>query len=549
MIKSHISIWHKTQKHIVALAACGAFLIASGTVYAQSANDITLVLQPHCVQEEINRDTILGPTPDIDPLIELGDGHCYDFEVENPQSLKTPPLKEGDILDIDIVIKNPQKTGIKRARVWLNYDTTILMGDNLEVNDNGFPDVTPGEEDFDETDGFVMIDATADTEDLPDNERVIVARVEFEVLKTPAAGTIISFYDVQPEGHTFVLKDNGGDSDGVSALSSDPGSLKINFAQGNEECLDDDDCLAGTCVSGSCTASSGLNDGESCQIDSQCESGNCDSGRCTSDEDDSLLSDGSTCTDDNECESNNCLEGTCSSITEPPSTVTPLKDNGEQCSGNSECISDNCVDGICTPNKNLTNGNACISDDDCESKSCVVGICIPRQESDPQDQTAFSILQVQNLRVTTKENQVFLGWDPLQSSQLKAYNIYYGTTQGQYIQRKTVEGTMQNLMIRNMPEGTTYYFAIRAISLMDEESAYSNEVYVTVGNPASSSSPLTADMGDGFPDSTNPIQEGVYVPGATGIPSPLAFLIFASAIIGTVFASRRQFAATSSNPK
>jgi hypothetical protein len=83
---------------------------------------------------------------------------------------------------------------------------------------------------------------------------------------------------------------------------------------------------------------------------------------------------------------------------------------------------------------------------------------------------------VQNIRITTEGSSIYLGWEGLNSSQLKAYNIYYGTTTGRYIQRKTVEASTKSLAIRSLPIGTTYYFAVRAVNLADQESAFSRSL-------------------------------------------------------------------------
>ena len=169
------------------------------------------------------------------------------------------------------------------------------------------------------------------------------------------------------------------------------------------------------------------------------------------------------------------------------------------------------------------------------------------------DSSAFALLQVQNARVTTEGSSVYLGWEGLNSSQLKAYNVYYGTTTGRYIQRKTVESSVKSLAIRSLPVGTTYYFAVRAVNLADQESAFSQEVGVTVGDPKTSTSPLAAGSIPDDGPGKNPLQgrvtgKGGSVPGETGIPSIALTLAALSAIIGTGFASRRQMIAVSDTP-
>ncbi|MDP6575138.1 MAG: fibronectin type III domain-containing protein [Candidatus Peribacteraceae bacterium] len=525
------------------------------TVHAASG-DISLVIQPHCVLEEHNTDWPLGNVPKIEGMINLGSGNCYDYQVEDPQTLKTSVHRKGDTIDIDVVVKNPNGAKIKRVRAWLAYDPTVLRGEDLEVNDKDFPQAAPGEEDFDTKKGYVMIDMTANEKKQPNGKRVLVANVKFEVIDTPDAGTIISFYDIQTDGHTDVWTLDDGDTEGKSALKTDPGSLHVIFRVGSAEaCAKDEDCTTGTCVAGVCSTPDGLEDGAACQINSQCASGHCNDGLCGPEEEDDtstglstgttdLLPNGSPCTNNNECESGKCENGMCVA-NQPPLQLA----NGSRCAENSECQSNNCENEICKSKSNLPEGSNCSNDFECASQKCLGGFCI-NQEEEPKyiipPTTAFALLQVQNLRVTTKDTSAFLGWDPLNSSQLKAYNIYYGTTPGQYIQRKTIDGNMQSLAIHNLPEGATYYFAIRAVSTTNEESAFSNEVSVTIGSPTSSTAPLV--IGPASPVSAS-LQTSGTVQGDTGIPSPLVLLVFSSAIIGTVFASRRQLAASASKPK
>ncbi len=154
---------------------------------------------------------------------------------------------------------------------------------------------------------------------------------------------------------------------------------------------------------------------------------------------------------------------------------------------------------------------------------------------------AFTLLQVQNLRVTTEGGTIFLAWDPLPAPELKGYNIYYGTVSGQYIQRRTITPEMSSLAIRGLPEGTRYYAAVRAINAADQESAFSQEVAVTTADPSSATALLIPGMVPEVPLKERVIK-GKVVPGATGMPSSLALLIGASAIIGMIFAWKRQLA-------
>ncbi len=164
--------------------------------------------------------------------------------------------------------------------------------------------------------------------------------------------------------------------------------------------------------------------------------------------------------------------------------------------------------------------------------------------------TAFTLLQVQNVKVTTEGSALYIAWDQLKSTQVKGYNIYYGTQIGRYIQRRSLPATALSLAIRDLTQGTTYYAAVRAVNQQDQESAFSQEVAVKIGSPATSTAPLigipqdlSATLGNTVAP-RNPAQNQTIVPGESGIPSPLIFLVVGSAVIGTMIALRRQFGAS-----
>lgn len=163
---------------------------------------------------------------------------------------------------------------------------------------------------------------------------------------------------------------------------------------------------------------------------------------------------------------------------------------------------------------------------------------------DEGNETSFSLLQVQNLRVTTEGGAAFLGWDPLRSGRLLGYNIYYGTISGRYIHRRSISAKNTSTTIRPLPEEVTYYFAVRGVSEDTEESAFSEEVAVTIGSASTSTSPLLARL---FKPPPPPRQKSLKtaeeIPGETGFSSTGLILLLISGAIGTLMASRRQFLA------
>lgn len=525
-------------------------LTLSGTVHA-IGTETTITLRPHC---------LLGYEEDNNVLKNAGDPEqirCPSFSIEDPQTLKTPDLSIGDILDLDIVVENPEEKDIARVRAWLAYDPNILQGDLIEISEK-FGVVTPGESDFDATGGYTKIETSSEGNG-PNDLQILVARVQFTVLKTVEGGTVINFYDVQAGGHTSVV--TGKEEEEEHLIAREPGALHVVFAE--------EEAPAPAVESSSSAANVAAVASAPAQSSSAADS--------VAPAPAALLTDGEACITNDQCRSSRCLSGICQG-------ASPLA-AGAACGSNDQCLSRNCVNNACvggvpaassaapvapvaSPQSTLTAvGGACQSNRDCQSGLCISNVCIPSLDSQRQDNpsptapaptaadnSAFSLLQVQNVRVTTEGSAVYLGWEVLNSSQLKGYNIYYGTTTGRYIQRKTVEASVKSIAIRSLPLGTTYYFAVRAVNLADQESAFSQEVAVTVGDPKTSTAPLAAGSIPTDGPGKNPLQgsvtgDGSTVPGATGIPSIALTLALLSAVMGTGFASRRQMVALTDSPR
>lgn len=155
--------------------------------------------------------------------------------------------------------------------------------------------------------------------------------------------------------------------------------------------------------------------------------------------------------------------------------------------------------------------------------------------------SAFSLLQVQNLGVTSRDRDVYIGWMALRSSEIKGYNVYYSTVSGRYAQRHSLPSTAQSYTLRDLEPGTTYFIAIRAFNQSDTESAFSQEVSVTVGKPESSTAPLSAVQTDETEIRGNPIEtrDGTEISGETGTSSVFFMVLLVSSALGTAFAFHR----------
>jgi hypothetical protein len=64
-------------------------------------------------------------------------------------------------------------------------------------------------------------------------------------------------------------------------------------------------------------------------------------------------------------------------------------------------------------------------------------------------------------------------------SNLAGYKLYYGSQSGQY-QTTVPVGLTTTYAVTNLSAGKTYYFAVKAYNSTGTESAYSNEVHVTL---------------------------------------------------------------------
>lgn len=160
---------------------------------------------------------------------------------------------------------------------------------------------------------------------------------------------------------------------------------------------------------------------------------------------------------------------------------------------------------------------------------------------------AFTLLQVQNLRATTDQSTAYLAWDPLHSAELIGYNVYYGAISGEYLHRRSVDRTATTLMLRDLPQGVRYYFAVRGVNGSNQETEFSQEVAVVIGQPQTSTAPLLASLLPKGPQGKTPATHGS-IAGSTGNTSTVLLLVIASAGIGTALAFRRQFVALHRRP-
>lgn len=105
-------------------------------------------------------------------------------------------------------------------------------------------------------------------------------------------------------------------------------------------------------------------------------------------------------------------------------------------------------------------------------------------------------LRPTGLRVQTDAaGNVRLVWPIAPNPPVKGYYLYYGQKSGFYLRRRDV-GRTNFAVFADLPKGQKYYFAITAYDTNDQESDYSDEVSVTIGEPGSESHGFTGDPRD-----------------------------------------------------
>lgn len=162
-------------------------------------------------------------------------------------------------------------------------------------------------------------------------------------------------------------------------------------------------------------------------------------------------------------------------------------------------------------------------------------------------ESVFTLLQVQNVRLTTDGTVLYVAWDPLKSTELIGYNVYYSAVSGRYLQRRSVDRTATTLTIRDLPEDVRMYVAIRGVNGENEETEFSQEAAVVIGKPETSTAPLLGSALRQGPHGIAPRTSG-NIAGETGASSTVLLFVLLSATIGTILALRRQLRAIIRQP-
>jgi cellulose 1,4-beta-cellobiosidase len=77
-------------------------------------------------------------------------------------------------------------------------------------------------------------------------------------------------------------------------------------------------------------------------------------------------------------------------------------------------------------------------------------------------------------------NSVSLAWDPVVAANLSGYRVYFGNAPGTYLQpfgQGVSVGNVTTYTVLGLSGATRYYFVVTATDTLNNESAYSNEVF------------------------------------------------------------------------
>src|SRR3989338_7334726 len=101
---SHVAHRHAARTIAAAITLSSLFVMLPSFASAQTG-DAILKLRPHCTEENQTK--------------------CATYAVKDPQTLQTPELAVGSLLDMDLVLENPGRKPVSRIRGWMSYDPAI----------------------------------------------------------------------------------------------------------------------------------------------------------------------------------------------------------------------------------------------------------------------------------------------------------------------------------------------------------------------------------------------------------------------------------------
>lgn len=213
------SIGHRLSLARILLCAVLVTMMNPLTGLAQTPPpQVSFELRPHCDSTEYRAAMQSDSAPTTTPV---ADSTCPVFAVKDPQTKQTPVLKDGEPLDMDLIIHNPANQPINRFRAWIAYDPTVIEGELIKIA-SAFPTPMPGEADFSATDGYIKLSGSADKAQTAST--IIVARIRLHALPMALNFTPITFYDAtgKPASHTGIFTKSGDVETNLASDTSGP---------------------------------------------------------------------------------------------------------------------------------------------------------------------------------------------------------------------------------------------------------------------------------------------------------------------------------------
>jgi hypothetical protein len=86
-----------------------------------------------------------------------------------------------------------------------------------------------------------------------------------------------------------------------------------------------------------------------------------------------------------------------------------------------------------------------------------------------------------------------IAWTPSTSPNVAGYDVYYGTSSGNYNSAVSVlNPSATSVTIRGLTNGTTYYFAATSFDYSNNQSGFSAEISGVIGSTVSAAATLTS---------------------------------------------------------
>lgn len=162
-----------------------------------------------------------GESTIVFEICETGKSECREFD----NNIFSKKFEVGEVVPLQLSIKNPENAPIYSVQSWIKYNPTIFSISNLNDDSSDFPLAAPGEFKVQDDRGELRI-GRAVTGSAVEKNKIIIANFDLKILKNPNA-TTLRFYDYQSNdiGKTAVV--TIGSNIPVNILDTKPQDLQF----------------------------------------------------------------------------------------------------------------------------------------------------------------------------------------------------------------------------------------------------------------------------------------------------------------------------------